>query len=65
MCIIITADFLSSIIGGRLLLEMNRILRPGGYFLLSAKHHSIEEEEGLPLFYKGSSVVVSFYKDGF
>ncbi|KAK4276588.1 hypothetical protein QN277_014718 [Acacia crassicarpa] len=33
--------------GGRLLLEMNRLLRPGGYFLLSAKHNSIEEEEGL------------------
>ncbi|XP_054798257.1 probable methyltransferase PMT28 isoform X2 [Prosopis cineraria] len=33
--------------GGRLLLEMNRILRPGGYFLLSTKHNSIEEEEGL------------------
>lgn len=33
---------------GKLLLEMNRILRPGGYFILSSKHDSIEEEEGLP-----------------
>ncbi|KAJ0087521.1 hypothetical protein Patl1_09136 [Pistacia atlantica] len=33
--------------GGKLLLEMNRILRPGGYFILSTKHDSIEEEEGL------------------
>ncbi|OVA07022.1 CBS domain [Macleaya cordata] len=31
--------------GGRLLLEMNRILRPGGYFILSKKHDTIEEEE--------------------
>lgn len=31
---------------GKLLLEMNRILRPGGYFILSTKHDSIEEEEG-------------------
>lgn len=33
--------------GGKLLLEMNRILRPGGYFILSTKHDNIEEEEGL------------------
>ncbi|KAF7829676.1 putative methyltransferase PMT28 [Senna tora] len=33
--------------GGRLLIEMNRILRPGGYFILSTKHDSIEEEEAL------------------
>lgn len=26
---------------------MNRILRPGGYFILSTMHDSIEEEEGL------------------
>lgn len=26
---------------------MNRILRPSGYFILSTKHDSIEEEEGL------------------
>lgn len=32
--------------GGKLLLEMNRILRPGGYFILSSKHDSIEAEEG-------------------
>lgn len=25
---------------------MNRILRPGGYFVLSQKHNNIEEEEG-------------------
>ncbi|KAK9269967.1 hypothetical protein L1049_025540 [Liquidambar formosana] len=31
--------------GGKLLLEMNRILRPGGYFIMSAKHDNIEEEE--------------------
>ncbi|CDP07517.1 unnamed protein product [Coffea canephora] len=33
--------------GGRLLLEMNRILRPGGYFILSSKHDSIEIEEAM------------------
>ncbi|KAH9758697.1 hypothetical protein WN944_008718 [Citrus x changshan-huyou] len=33
--------------GGKLLLEMNRILRPSGYFILSTKHDSIEEEEAL------------------
>ncbi|KAJ4965725.1 hypothetical protein NE237_017574 [Protea cynaroides] len=33
--------------GGKLLLEMNRILRPGGYFILSTKHEKIEEEEAL------------------
>ncbi|XP_027330888.1 probable methyltransferase PMT28 [Abrus precatorius] len=33
--------------GGKLLLEMNRILRPGGYFLMSTKHDSIEEEEAM------------------
>ncbi|OWM75069.1 hypothetical protein CDL15_Pgr021420 [Punica granatum] len=33
--------------GGRLLLEMNRILRPSGYFILSSKHESIEEEEAM------------------
>lgn len=38
--------------GGKLLLEMNRILRPGGYFILSTKHDSIEEEEGLVLLEK-------------
>ncbi|XP_038904647.1 probable methyltransferase PMT28 isoform X1 [Benincasa hispida] len=32
---------------GKLLLEMNRILRPGGYFILSSKHDSIEEEEAM------------------
>ncbi|KAK9748406.1 hypothetical protein RND81_02G054900 [Saponaria officinalis] len=33
--------------GGRKLLEINRLLRPGGYFILSAKHHSIEEDEAM------------------
>ncbi|GMJ03638.1 hypothetical protein HRI_004033000 [Hibiscus trionum] len=30
---------------GKLLLEVNRILRPGGYFIFSTKHDSIEAEE--------------------
>lgn len=33
-------------IGGKLILEMNRILRPGGYFVLSTEHENIEVEEG-------------------
>ncbi|KAL5558051.1 hypothetical protein UlMin_034262 [Ulmus minor] len=33
--------------GGKRLLEMNRILRPGGYFLLSTKHDNIEDEEAM------------------
>lgn len=33
--------------GGKLLLEVNRILRPGGYFILSTKHNSIEAETAL------------------
>lgn len=33
--------------GGKLLLEMNRILRPGGYFILSTKHDNMEEEEAM------------------
>lgn len=33
--------------GGKLLLEMNRILRPGGYFILSTKHDNAEEEEAM------------------
>lgn len=33
--------------GGRLLLEMNRVLRPGGYFIFSRKHDSIESEEAM------------------
>ncbi|KAJ8762394.1 hypothetical protein K2173_007554 [Erythroxylum novogranatense] len=33
--------------GGKHLLEMNRILRPSGYFILSTKHESIEEEEAM------------------
>ncbi|GMH04158.1 hypothetical protein Nepgr_005997 [Nepenthes gracilis] len=36
--------------GGRLLVEVNRILRPGGYFILSAKDNSIEEEEAMTAF---------------
>lgn len=33
--------------GAKLLLEMNRILRPGGYFILSSKHDNVEDEEGV------------------
>ncbi|TQD88805.1 hypothetical protein C1H46_025694 [Malus baccata] len=33
--------------GGKHLLEMNRILRPGGYFVLSTKHDSFEDEEAM------------------
>ncbi|CAM0876506.1 unnamed protein product [Alopecurus aequalis] len=33
--------------GGKLLLEMNRILRPGGYFIISSKHGDLESEEGI------------------
>lgn len=36
-----------NISGAKLLLEMNRILRPGGYFILSSKHDNIEDEEGV------------------
>ncbi|KAJ4963891.1 hypothetical protein NE237_023830 [Protea cynaroides] len=36
--------------GGKLLLEINRILRPGGYFMLSKKYDNFEEEEALSLF---------------
>lgn len=35
--------------GGKLILEMNRILRPGGYFIFSTKHSSIEAEEALSM----------------
>ncbi|XP_020574301.1 probable methyltransferase PMT28 [Phalaenopsis equestris] len=33
--------------GGRLLLEMNRILRPGGYFIMSSTHGDAESEVGM------------------
>lgn len=33
--------------GGKLLLEMNRVLRPGGYFISSTKHNSFEREEAM------------------
>lgn len=33
--------------GGKLLLEMNRIMRPGGYFIVSTKHDTIEIEEAM------------------
>lgn len=33
--------------GGRLLLEMNRILRPGGYFIISTSHGDVDREEGM------------------
>ena len=35
-----------SFAGGKHLLEINRILRPGGYFILSTKHDNIEDDEG-------------------
>ncbi|XP_024165644.1 glucose-6-phosphate isomerase 1, chloroplastic isoform X2 [Rosa chinensis] len=34
-------------LGSKHLLEMNRILRPGGYFILSTKHDSFDAEEDL------------------
>ncbi|KQK12966.1 hypothetical protein BRADI_1g07110v3 [Brachypodium distachyon] len=33
--------------GGKLLLEMNRILRPGGYFIISSRHGDLESEKGI------------------
>ncbi|XBH95003.1 hypothetical protein VPH35_085645 [Triticum aestivum] len=33
--------------GGKLLIEMNRILRPGGYFVISSRHGDLESEEGI------------------
>lgn len=33
--------------GVKLILELSRILRPGGYFILSTKHNNIEAEEAL------------------
>lgn len=33
--------------GGKLLLEMNRILRPSGYFISSSKHDNIEDAEAM------------------
>lgn len=33
--------------GGKLLLEMNRVLRPGGYFIISTSHGDIDREEGM------------------
>lgn len=33
--------------GGRLLLEMNRILRPNGYFILSSNNEKIEDDEAM------------------
>ncbi|KAJ4800781.1 S-adenosyl-L-methionine-dependent methyltransferases superfamily protein [Rhynchospora pubera] len=33
--------------GGKLLLEMNRILRPGGYFISSTTHGDVETEQGM------------------
>ncbi|KAG0466169.1 hypothetical protein HPP92_017749 [Vanilla planifolia] len=35
--------------GGRLLLEINRILRPGGYFIISMAHGDAESEKGMSL----------------
>lgn len=34
-------------LGGKLLLEVNRILRPGGYFIISSKSADLESEEGM------------------
>lgn len=33
--------------GGKLLIEMNRILRPAGYLIMSSKHDSIEDDEAM------------------
>lgn len=33
--------------GGKLLIEMNRILRPAGYLIMSNKHDSIEDDEAM------------------
>ncbi|KAJ4812421.1 S-adenosyl-L-methionine-dependent methyltransferases superfamily protein [Rhynchospora pubera] len=33
--------------GGKLLLEINRILRPGGYFISSTTHGDVETEQGM------------------
>ncbi|KAJ0789826.1 putative S-adenosyl-L-methionine-dependent methyltransferase [Helianthus annuus] len=33
--------------GGKLLIEINRILRPSGYLILSSKHDSIEDDEAM------------------
>jgi len=33
--------------GGKLLLEINRILRPGGYFIISSRSADLESEEGI------------------
>nr|XP_043607848.1 probable methyltransferase PMT28 [Erigeron canadensis] len=33
--------------GGKLFIEMNRILRPAGYLILSSKHESIEDDEAM------------------
>lgn len=36
-----------AISGGKHLLEMNRILRPNGYFILSSNNDKIEDDEGI------------------
>lgn len=38
--------YTTAIAGGKLLLEMNRILRPNGYFILSSNNDKIEDDEG-------------------
>lgn len=40
---------------------MNRILRPGGYFILSSKHSSIEVEEGLSSVYVKGKWLLFFF----
>jgi tRNA wybutosine-synthesizing protein 1 len=34
-------------LGAKLLIEINRILRPGGYFIISSKSTDLESEEGM------------------
>jgi ubiquinone/menaquinone biosynthesis C-methylase UbiE len=41
------STYTSAITGGKLLLEMNRILRPNGYFILSSNNDKIEDDEGI------------------
>lgn len=45
----ISLNIILYLTGGRLLLEMNRILRPGGYFIISTSHGDVDREEGIYL----------------
>ncbi|CAN4093853.1 unnamed protein product [Withania somnifera] len=52
--------------GGRCLIEMNRILRPGGYFILSSKHNSFEDKEAMSSYVQASGnifEILSRYRD--